>query len=388
MDREALARTLQSLVQINSVNPDYGGPEGGEARVIAWASEFIVGLGLEPKIWDALPGRPNLSVTLPGEDASRTFLFETHVDTVSIQNMSIDPLGGEIRAGKLWARGSTDAKGQVTAMLHALAETTSGCKPPVTIEFVLAVDEESGFGGVNALVNRFKTRGVNPCCAVVGEPTELAVVIAHKGTKRWWIEIEGRAAHSAKPHLGVNSILRAAALVQRIEGDYARGLARRSHPLLGTPTVNVSKIEGGTQVNLVPALTRLLIDRRMLPGETGASVEAEFEAVFRDLEKSDPQFRARQCKPLLVDPTLETSPDDPLVKTACGISARFGRGAQPIGVPYGTDGSKLSEIGIPTIVVGPGSIDQAHTADEWIDLDELAAGAAYYHELMMAGPGE
>ncbi|MBI1784629.1 M20/M25/M40 family metallo-hydrolase, partial [Candidatus Sumerlaeota bacterium] len=141
----------------------------------------------------------------------------------------------------------------------------------------------------------------------------------------------------------------------------------------------------GTQVNLVPAQTKILIDRRVLPGETRASVHTEFEIIFDRIKKEFPNFRARQLEPLMVDPPLETEPDHPLVKTACGVTKKFKRPHKPIGVPYGTDGSKLSEIGIPTIVVGPGSIDQAHTADEFVDLDELCAGARYYFDLMNAG---
>lgn len=354
-----------------------------------WVRAFLERLGLKPRLLDALPGRPNLTVRVEGEDDARTFLFETHVDTVSIRGMTIDPLGAEIRDGRLWGRGSTDAKGQVTAMLHALAAVVeSGQKPPVSIQLVLAVDEESGFGGVNALASAYnKGTEPRPCAAIIGEPTELAVVIAHKGTHRWWIELSGRSAHSSKPHLGINAIRRAASLIEKIEGPYQDSLKQRSHPLLGSPTVNVSKIEGGTQVNFVPDRARILLDRRTLPGETRESVKAEFERMFAELKAADPQFNARHEDPLLIDPSLETSPDEPVVKRACELSMRFGRTAEPIGVPYGTDGSKLSEIGIPTLIIGPGNIDQAHTADEWIELAELQAGASYFHELMMTGPG-
>ncbi len=369
-------------MRINSVNPLHGGSEGGEGRVADWVEGFLHSLNLKTERWDVFPGRPNLRVVVPGEDSTRTILFNTHVDTVSITGMTIDPTGGEVRDGRLWGRGSTDAKGQVTAMIHALAAVAqSGRRPPVNIQLVLTMDEEAGFSGIRNLVRR----GVKADAAVIGEPTDLRVVVAHKGTQRWWITVEGRSAHSAKPHLGINSIHHAAHLIRRIQEDYTRELAGRFHPLLGSPTVNVSKIEGGTQVNLVPHQTRLLIDRRALPGESRSVVHAEFEKMFEEIRRDVPNFRARQEEPLLVDPPLETATDHPFVRVACAIAAEQGRDAQPAGVPYGTDGSKLSEIGIPTIVVGPGSIDQAHTADEFIVLDELVAGARYYFDLMMAG---
>jgi acetylornithine deacetylase len=295
--------------------------------------------------------------------------------------MTNDPLGGQIREGRLWGRGATDAKGQAAALLHALAAVcASPTPPPYNIQLIFTIDEEVGFTGVRNLIER----GFRVDAAVIGEPTELSVVVAHKGTRRWWIELGGRSAHSARPELGVNAIHQAARLVARIQEHYAGELARRSHPLLGSPTVNVSKIEGGTQVNLVPDSARILLDRRMLPGETSAGVEEEVQTLIRSLADQYPNFNARQIEPYMVDPPLETDPAHAIVRRACTLSGRFGRGEEPIGVPYGTDGSKLSEIGIPTIVVGPGSIAQAHTADEFIELDELHAGARYYFDLMQS----
>lgn len=367
-------------MRINSVNPACGGPEGGEAAVIAWVAEAVRGLGIEPTTWDAVPGRPNLTALLPGRDPSRVTLFFTHCDTVSIAGM-IDPFAGNLEGGRLWGRGSTDAKGQLVAMLHAFAAVALAPEPPPTsILFAVTIDEEAGFRGVKNLV----ARGLDVEAAVVGEPTGLEVVVAHKGTQRVWIEIRGRAAHSAKPRLGVNSIHHAAMIVRRIQEGLFSELQTRAHPLLGSPTINVSMINGGTQVNLVPERTRILIDRRTLPGETRESVAAEIEAILDDLRRTVPGFDAVQEPALMVDPPLETAPDHPLALAAMAVSRSMSRPDKPAGAPYGTDGSKLGEAGIPTIIVGPGSIDQAHTADEYIDVSELVAGALYYHALMRA----
>jgi acetylornithine deacetylase len=388
LDAEPLTKTLQALVRINSVNPNYDGPKGGEALVIDWAEAFLKTHGLTPEQWEAAAGRPNLSLVIPGRDPSRTMLFETHVDTVSISGMSIEPLAAEVRDGRMWSRGTTDAKGQVAAMLHATVAAAQGDQPPrVNVQLVLVVDEEYGFIGVKSLVQRYQDKGTMPVAAVVGEPTGLLAVVAHKGSQRWWIEFEGRSAHSAKPHLGVNAIAHAAALVQKLETDYARELKQRRHPLVGCPTINVSIISGGTAGNLVPGSARILLDRRVLPGESRRQILDEFETIIRNLKEQIPELKVRQLDPILDDPPLESDVDHPFVKTACALSGRFGRSAEPGGVDYATDGSKLAQVGIPTIVVGPGSIDQAHTEDEWIELDELQAGAQYYYELMRAGPG-
>lgn len=380
----SLTRTLGDLVRINSVNPAHGGPEGGEARVIDYLEGVLRELGIPTERWDAKPGRPNLSAVLPGRDPSRTILYNSHVDTVSVEGMTIDPFDGGVREGRLHGRGSTDAKGQVTALLHAFAAAARSPEaPPTSLRLVFTVDEEAGFGGIQSLVDR----GIEAEAAVVGEPTELKIVVAHKGTQRWHVELEGRAAHSAKPHLGVNAIHHAAILIRKISEDYARDIARNVHPLLGPPTVNVSVISGGTQVNLVPARARILLDRRTVPGETRAAVEAEFEAIFAAIRAERPEFSARQEPPLMVHPPLETDPAHPIVKAASAITSAMGNPGEPEGVPYGTDGSNISEAGVPTIIVGPGTIDQAHTADEFIRIADLEAGARFYHRLMMTGPG-
>lgn len=377
-----ITSVLRELVRIDSVNPACGGSDGAEGRVVDWVERHLRDHGFSPERWDVHPGRPNLRVRIPGADDSRTLAFVTHTDTVAIKGMTIDPFGAEVRDGKLWGRGSTDAKGQVASMLCAfMALSEEKIRPPVGIELILTIDEELGFSGVRDVV----ARGIRPDAVVIGEPTSLDIVVAHKGTQRWWIEVSGRSAHSAKPHLGINSIHHAAHLIRLIQEDYTASLSQRNHPLLGSPTVNVSVIEGGTQVNLVPELTRILMDRRTLPGETRAIVEAEFAELFAAVKKTVPNFNARQMPALMVDPPLETKPDHPLVKSACTIAKTFGRAGEPIGVPYGTDGSKLSDIGIPTIVAGPGSIDQAHTADEFITLADLHEGALFHHQLMRAG---
>jgi acetylornithine deacetylase len=386
LGRDAVASTLAALVRIESVNPAFGGPDGGEARVMDWVARFLADRGIDSERWDAYPGRPDLRAVIPGADRSRAILFETHIDTVSIAGMTVAPLGANIEGGRLWGRGSTDAKGQAAAMLHAFVALNERPEaPPCSIELVLAVDEESGFGGVKSLVERYQAEGRAPDFAVVGEPTELAVVVAHKGVQRWWMEIEGRAAHSARPALGVNAIRRAGWLVEAIEGDYAARLAGRSHPLLDAPTINVSIVQGGTQANMVPERARILLDRRTLPDETRASVEREFEEIVAPLRARHPDFVARSEPPFRVEPAFESDPASPIARAALSISARFGRSAAPIGVDYATDASRLGEFGVPTIVVGPGTIDVAHTAAEFIELDELRAGALYYHELMMSG---
>lgn len=395
IDPSSAVSLAQSLVRVNSVNPSHDGPAGGEADVLGLCAEVLREAGVPSELRDAKPGRPNLIARIEGikgADPDAPILFETHVDTVSAEAMTIEPWAAEIRDGRLWGRGATDAKGQVAAMVTAFCAVAraakAGAPPPRSLELALVSDEEAGFGGVRALIENYQAQGTKPACAVVGEPTELEIVIAHKGTIRFWIDVEGRAAHSSIPVRGVNAIDHAAAIVRAIQGGYKRRLGEVRHDLLGSPTVNVSMIEGGTQVNMVPARASILIDRRTIPGETPDSIRAEFEAIFAEVREKIPDLRASQREPEMIDPSMETSPQEPIVRAACDVAGKFGRVGFGIGVPYGTDGSKLAEFGVPTIIVGPGSIEQAHVEDEWISLDALAEGTRFFHRLMTMGCGE
>lgn len=379
LHQDRLVATLSELVRINSVNPGFDGPAGGEAKVAEWALRFLREAGLDAHIEEAVNGRPNVRVRLEGRTPGPALMLQTHIDTVSVKGMKIAPFEPRVEGGRLYGRGSVDAKGQVTSLMHAVvAWANSGQKPPRTVELVLACDEENGFRGATALVQtKPDVVGI-----VIAEPTSMRVVTTHKGLMRWDIEVEGKAAHAAKPHLGVNAIAAAAVLVGEIDRNYAPMLRGRRAPLLEPPTINIAKIEGGVQYNLVAPSCRLCLERRMIPGETPESVMHEFDELFKKCETKWPGFKARQSEPVLVGGAMQTDADNPLVRTAGRIAAQFGVPAEPIGVDYGTDACALAALGKPIIIVGPGSIDQAHTQDEFIELDQLVKGAQFYTRLI------
>ena len=200
----------------------------------------------------------------------------------------------------------------------------------------------------------------------MGEPTKLQVVTAHKGSL--WLELEtrGRAAHGATPQLGKNAVHEMARIVDVLETDYAAQLRCRKHPLLGTATVNVGAICGGTQPNIVPDRCSIQIDRRTLPGETDAGVRREITSLLR-AKKLSVKISSKKLDPAL---PLETSPKLPLVQSFLRSVGQ----KQPAGVDYFCDAAVLSAAGIPSVVFGPGDIAQAHTADEWISLPSLERG--------------
>jgi acetylornithine deacetylase len=224
------------------------------------------------------------------------------------------------------------------------------------------IDEERGQAGSRALA----ASGFKADLAIVGEPTKLQVVTAHKGSL--WLELvtRGRAAHGATPQLGKNAVHEMARIVDILETDYRAQLQRRQHKLLDAATVNVGAICGGTQPNIVPDQCSIEIDRRTLPGETEAGVRREITALLR-AKKLSATISSRKLAPAL---SLETDPKLPLV----GAFFRSAGQTKAVGVDYFCDAAVLSAGGIPSVVFGPGDIAQAHTVDEWISLASLERG--------------
>lgn len=369
-------QTLADLVRINSINSAYeGGP--GEKDVAAYVRAFFEKRGIEVWEQEVFPGRNNVIARVPGRDPSRRLVYEAHMDTVSIKGMTIDPFDPVIRDGKLYGRGSVDDKAGLAAMMHAVADIhASGETPPCELWLAAVVDEEYSFRGVVKLCE-----GLQAAAAVVAEPTEFKCVIASKGVLRWRIRTRGKAAHSAKPHLGVNAITAMARVVLALNEDHQR-LQHTQHPLLGPATCNVGVIKGGVQVNFVPDEAVIEIDRRLLPGEEVETVLAHYQALLNGLMIEHPGLVAEmETPPLLQDWPFQTDAATPLVNLSRDILRGMGRDAPPCGVPFGSDASKFARLGIPTILFGPGSIDQAHAAVEYVECAEVEKALGFYTEV-------
>jgi acetylornithine deacetylase len=365
------------LVRINSVNSFYaGGP--GEREIATWVRHFFE--QREIVVWEeeVFPDRPNVIARLPGRDPSRRVILEAHMDTVSVQGMGILPFAPRIEEGKLFGRGSCDTKGGLAAMMHAVASLhEDGIQPPCEVWMAAVVDEEFSYRGVVKLCE-----DITGAAALVAEPTNLRAVIAGKGVLRWRIAVRGMAAHSSKPHLGVNAISHAARIVLAIEEDHAR-LAARVHPLLGSATVNVGIIRGGVQVNFVPDTCVIEIDRRLLPGETGSDVLAHYQRLIDGLKAQHPTLDAVMEPPMILDEALETAADSAPARVASAVLSEMGLDGTLGGVPFGSDASKLSRQGIPSLIIGPGSIDQAHAAEEFVDIAQVVQAAEFYRNFIL-----
>ena len=370
-------QTLADLVRINSVNSFYEGG-AGEREIATWVRGFFEQRGME--VWEqkVFPGRPNVIARLPGRDPSRRVILEAHMDTVSVQGMGIPPFEPRVEDGRLFGRGSCDTKAGLAAMMHAVASLhEEGVRPPCEVWMAAVVDEEFSYRGVVKLCEDLTAHA-----ALVAEPTGLRAIIAGKGVLRWRIVVRGKAAHSSKPHLGVNAISHAARIVLAIEEDHAR-LAAKVHPLLGSATVNVGMIHGGVQVNFVPDACAIEIDRRLLPGESGPAVLAHYQGLLDELKGQHPTLDAVMEPPRIMDEAMETAADSAPARLASAVLAEMGLDARLGGVPFGSDASKLSREGIPSLIIGPGSIDQAHAAVEFVEITQVEQAAEFYRNFIL-----
>ena len=386
-----LAQTLSDLVSLPSVNPmgrPADGPEYFEYRVTEYLEKLFQKLNLPYERQTVEPKRDNIIARIDGarspSEGGQMVMFEAHQDTVPVTGMTIEPWTPLVRDGRLYGRGSCDIKGGLAAMLGAvarLAEERPADMP--TILMACTVNEEHGYSGATELTKLWSQPGSiiprMPDAVVVAEPTELQVVVAHKGCVRWRCHARGRATHSSQPHLGVNAIFKMGRVLEalaRYQRDVVPGLA--SHPLCGHPTLSVGTITGGLSVNTVPDCCTIEIDRRVVPGE-------------------DPQYAYRHVIDFIAaetdgDPAIEHEPtflfgyglsDDnngPLAESMLAAAGQAGVPSEPVGVPYGTDAAAIGAAGVPSVVFGPGSIDQAHTVDESVSLEQVnQAAEVLYH---------
>lgn len=384
--------TLADLVRRPSVNPmgrEVSGPEYLEGRVTDHLVQRFTAAGIPWARQAVTPGRDNVVARLEATVAGApVVLWDAHQDTVPADGMTIDPFAPLVRDGRLYGRGACDVKGGMAAMLTALARLHASAAPRrKTVVFSATVNEEFGFTGAKALTRLWTTPAAAqpptdtaardlvagpPFAAIVAEPTDLDIVTQHKGAVRWRIRIHGRACHSAFPECGDNAIYPAGRAVLAIE-ELARELLRRrpDHPC-GPPTLSVGTIRGGTGVNLVPDLVVLEIDRRLVPGESPHDARDE---LIRRIAAAAPGARIDHEEPFVESSGLPEATDgacaDAIERAGRAMGIECGRTA----ARYGTNASIFAAAGVPSVVFGPGSIAQAHTADEWIDLDEVDEAA-------------
>ncbi|MFI7503011.1 M20 family metallopeptidase [Streptomyces sp. NPDC049687] len=354
---------LRDLVRIPSVNPREGAGDGGETAVAAYVRDWLERRGVRAESHEVLPGRSNVVAVVPGRSESAV-LLESHLDTVETDGMTVGPYDAEVRGGRLFGRGACDAKGPLAAFLLALVELAAGDDPPpYTVVLAGVCDEEHAYRGVLHLVDALADRAV--VGAIVGEPTGLVPAVAHKGVVRYTVRTRGRAGHSSRPEEAVNAITLMAPVVTHLAGS-APDVP--PHPLLGPATRSVTRIRGGTGPNTIPGSCEADVDRRTLPGE-------DLDTVWRRDRDELAALGAEVDPPFTVDPALDTAADADVVTALCRALDEHGRPSEVRGMPFGTDASKLARAGIPSVVFGPGSVGDAHSAAESVELTEVELAA-------------
>ena len=361
---------LQQLIRIPSVNPDNAAPDQAgvthEQAMADFLAEWLTDIGAEVTLEEIQPRRPNLIARFAPLDGRPRILLGPHLDTVGVEGMTIDPFSGEIRDRKIWGRGACDTKGPMAAMLEALRENRNILADlPVAVDFVAFMGEEASQHGSKHFA---KHHAADYQFAIVGEPTSMDIVHINKGSLWATLTATGIAAHSSQPHLGDNAILKLSRALLDLQETLAPALAACTNPILGPSTINVGTISGGTAANIVPNFAKAQIDIRQTPELHSAG------GALQLLRETIAQLRL----PLEIEyahenPPMETDPEDPYIQKLLATDPR----TKLVGAPWFSDAAHLSAAGIPSICIGPGSIAQAHTKDEFIEIEAFEEGRAF-----------
>ncbi len=381
IEPRSVVELLQALVRIPSVNPhgDPGTDGVGEGAIAKWLAVFLESIGARVELREVLPGRPNVVAHWPAEEAEGTsggrrtgeppgkprVLLAPHTDTVSVGGMTIDPFGGELRDGRVWGRGASDTKGPMASMLWALRESREQLAGlSHEIWFAGLMSEEADQHGSRALAAQERFDFV-----IAAEPTGLDVVYAHKGSAFFNITTRGRAGHASRPDLGDNAIDKMLNVLAVIRTEFAAEFAQQHDPVLGASTLSIGTIRGGTKTNVIPDECTASVDMRFVPAHFQPEIIQRFQRRLA-LVCPDVEIAAIPAPPLYTDPA------HPLI-------AKLGEcGAKPIGAPWFCDACYFAERGMPAVALGPGSIEQAHTKDEWIAVADLEKGVEFFTEFL------
>lgn len=367
----------QALVRIPSVNPDGDpGTDGiGEEKCARFIAEFLESSGAEAFLDEVESGRPNVIGRFPTKPSADgkpkpRIVFGPHTDTVSVGGMTIDPFGGEVRDGKVWGRGASDTKGPMASFLWALHEMRHEIPDlPVEVHFAGFMSEESAQLGSQHFAKHHGRYDL----AIVGEPTSLKTVFRHKGCLWADVHTTGVAVHGATPELGVNAIVKMARLVAALDTEFRDILAEAggADEWLGQSTINLGMIHGGTRSNIVADACKLRVDIRTTPGLQRAGGALKLLTDF--VTKIDGTASITVASEAF---HLDTDPTNPIVQKL--IAA----GGELTGAPWFCDAAFLAVAGTPAIAIGPGSIAQAHTKDEFIAMSDLEDGVAFFKRFL------
>ena len=367
---------LRDLVAIDSVNPSLVPGAAGESEIAEAIAVHMRRLGLDVEKEEVAPGRPNVVGVLEGSRRGRSLMFCGHTDTVGVAGMEA-PFRPEERNGRLYGRGSQDMKAGVAAMIDAARVARDRGFAAGRLIVAAVVDEEFASLGADALVTKWKADA-----AVVTEPTDLRIGVAHKGFAWASIETRGRAAHGSRPHDGRDAILRMGRVLQRLERLDRELQSRGVHPLLGTASLHASIVDGGRELSSYPDRCRLQVERRTVPGETGETFRREIEAILDALREEDAEFSGSMELTFSRSP-YEIPTSSPVPLALARAAREHGLDAPAVGLSCGTDAAILDAAAIPSVLFGPGGAG-LHSAEEYVIVEDVITCRDVLAELALA----
>jgi acetylornithine deacetylase len=357
---------LQSLIRINSVNPDLVCGAAGESEAAAFVSEWLRKRGFETRRLEHRRGRPSIVGIARGRGGGRSLMFNGHLDTVGVAGYAGDPFDPKMENGRIYGRGSGDMKAGVAAMMVAASRVArEGLAGDVLVACV--ADEECGSLGSEEVAQHFR-----PDAVIITEPTAFDIVVTHKGFAWFDVTVEGRSAHGSEPENGVDAIVKAGRLLVALE-EYDKRLRRGpAYPRLGTGSVHASLISGGQEMSSYPAHCTVGLERRTVPGETPQTVAADLQAIIDDIARSDPEFRAEIKPGLARDPLQDPGRSHIVDILQAAATARLGRSPALTGEAGWSDSAIFNALGVPSILFGHigGGF---HSATEWADIASVEA---------------
>jgi len=373
---------LRAMVRFNSINADLPGSAGGEAALVDWLAEELAAWPVVVRRL-AVPDYGEQLLVIAEAGAGRPWvLFDSHLDTVSAEGMTVAPFGGDIRDGRVYGRGACDTKGTGAAMLAAVRRLTEQADRPNNVAVLLSVDEEVAMRGVRAFLGRdLPALGWRPGGVVVGEPSELRPIVAHNGVARWTITTRGVAAHSSVPDRGRSAIRDMMRVFDAVHRQYIDTLDAR-YPRTGPAVCTVNMIDGGSAPNIVPERCDAVLDRRLVPGEGADAAADALQAVLDTVMADDRDLAVTLRRDVAHPPMLPDDGAGAWHDAVRGVLAGLDLPTLAIGAPYATHGGYFAAAGLPTVVIGPG--DGAHTADEHVAVDAVEKAVEVYLGLMRA----
>jgi succinyl-diaminopimelate desuccinylase len=379
MSHSAAVRHLRDYVAIPSVNPmgraDIDARWIGEARYAEHVHQQLGKLGVD-SVLVGKENRRSVVGQLRAGRAADTLLVASHLDTVPVDNMVIDPFDPLIKEGRLFGRGSCDTKAGMAALLAAVERVLARGTLARNLVIVGEADEETSESiGVQDVLAHIEGSRVD--WSIATEPTELRIVNAHKGTAMARLEAHGRACHSSEPGRGKNAIVSLASAILALEALGAE-LASHVHEGLGQATLSVGLIGGGQAPNIVPDKAWLAMDRRTLPGDTSASIRREIEEALARAGVEDVEVAELR----MGKEPLYLAPEHAAFQACRRALERCGCDAGPASVAFGTDAGLFARAGIPSLVLGPGSIQRAHTDAEYVEIDQLERMVGVFEQLL------